>query len=808
MHDVRYAARLLKRSPRFTLLATLTMALGIAATATLFSVTYGVLLKPLPWPTGDRVVVLKETRGGNPPRFNSFTNAAYLAWAEKPSTIDGLAAWSQRTVTISGAGDPDRIRVTAATSSLFRVLGIHPLIGSLFEEKDDLDSPSVVVLSESLWRQRFGADRTVIGRAVRLDAQPYTVVGVVADALAFPDRRSRAWVPFRVHSASGNYLSMFNAVAHLSPAATAMQAAAEGTARGRYVADTSMTTVAIFGGNGPVAIAATPLKEATTADVRRPLIILLAAVALLFLTATANVAGLYLARADARRREMAIRTALGAGAARVIRQLLAESLLIGMVGGLAGTLLAWLLHAMAPAVLPVDFPRVDDISFDATIVVFAFALSLGASTIFGVLPAIRVRRLNLIAPLHENGTAPVGASGVTRSGRIRIGIMVGQVAIACVLLTGASLLGRSFQLMLNADRGYDPAGILTARISMPASMYSEERRYEIVQSALGRLSSIPSISDAAFTSELPLTAGGSTSGFRLERPDGPVNVQASPRVISPRAFSALGMRVVAGRAFNESDSESSAPVAIVNRAFARRYLNDDAIGAKLPMGVGYLDAKAEATIVGVVDDVRYVTAGDSIQPELYYSHRQFAGRLPVPVVTFLLRTSGDPLTLATELRSAIRQADATIVPEAIATMEERVLIGLARPRLYSVLLGGFATLALIVAGVGLFAVLSQVVAERSREIAVRRALGAQRSNIVRLIVGQGLAIGLAGALLGGVAAAVSTRWLSTVLYGVTPHDTFTFVAVPIVLLLVVVVACVVPARRAITLDPVTVLKGE
>jgi len=808
MHDIRYAARLLKRQRRFTLLATFTMAVGIAATSTLFSVTYGVLLKPLAWPLGDRVVVLKETRGGKQPRFNSFTNAAYLAWAEKPSTIDDLAAWSQRTVTISGAGDPDRIPITAATSSLFRVLGIHPLIGSLFEEKDDLDNPSVVVLSESLWRQRFGGDLTVIGRAVRLDAQPYTVVGVVVDAFAFPDRKSRAWVPFRVHSASGNYLSLFNAVAHLSPGATAAQAAAEGTARGVYVADTSMTTVAIFGGNGPVAISATPLKEAMTAEVRQPLIVLLAAVGLLLLTAIANVAGLYLARAEARRREMAIRTALGAGAARVIRQLLAESLLIGIAGGLAGTLLAWLLHATMPMVLPVDFPRVDDISFNVTIILFTFALSICASSAFGVLPAMRVRRLNLIAPLHENGTAPVGMAGVTRAGRVRIAIMIGQVAIACVLLTGAALLGRSFQLMLNADRGYDPAGILTARISMPASMYSEERRFEIVQSALGRLSSIPNISDAAFTSELPLTAGGSTSGFRLDRPGGQVNVQASPRVVSSRAFSALGMRVVAGRAFNDSDSESSAPVTIVNRAFARRYLNDEAIGAKLPMGVGYLDSKAGATIIGVVDDIRYVTSGDSTQPEMYYSYRQFAGRLPVPVVTFLLRTPGDPSKRAPELRSAVRQTDGTVVPEAIATMEERVLTGLARPRLYSVLLGGFALFALIVTGVGLFAVLSQVVAERSREIAVRSALGAQRSNILRLVVGQGVAIAVAGLLVGAAVAAVSTQSLSTVLYGVTPHDTFTFVAVPSVVLLVAVVACVVPARRAMNLDPVRVLKGE
>lgn len=804
--DVHYAARLLHRQPRFTLLATFTLALGIAATATLFSVTYGVLLKPLPWPAGERVVLLKETRGGNPPRFNSFTNAAYLAWGEKPSTLDSLAAWSQRTVTLSGAGDPDRIRVTAGTSTLFRVLGVRPLIGSLFGVADEVDAPSVVVLSERLWRQRFSGDREALGRVVRLDGQPYTIVGVVADAMAFPDRRSQAWVPFRVPPASGNYLSMFNAVAALNPGISAAQAAAEGTARGRYVADTAMTTIAIFGGNGPVAISAVPLKDALTSDVRRPLTVLLVAVTLLLLTAMANVAGLHLARTEARRREMAIRAALGAGAARVIRQLLAESALLGITGGAGGVLVAWLLHRLIPVMLPVDFPRIDDIAFDATVLAFTCVLSIGVSTLFGMVPAVRVHRLNLVTSLSENGTAPIGMSGVTRVGRARIAIMVAQVAIACVLLIGASLLGRSFMLLLNADRGYDPAGILTARLALPGSMYSDERRYTIVQSVLGRLSSIPAVTDAAFTSELPLTSGGSTSSFRLQRPDGPVTVQASPRVVSTRAFAALGMRVIAGRVFRDSDAESSSPVVIVNRAFARRYLNDNAVGARLPMGVGYQDPKADATVVGVVDDVRYLTSGDTTQPEMYYSYRQLGGRVPVPVVTFLVRTSGNPAALAAELRSAIRQADDSVVPEAIATMEERVLTGLGRPRLYTALLGGFAMFALLVAGVGLFGVLSQSVADRSREIAVRSALGARRGNILGLVVRQGLAITTAGLIVGAAIASLSARSLSSVLYGVTPHDLLTFIAVPVILLIVAIAACLVPARRALQLDPVRVLR--
>jgi putative ABC transport system permease protein len=808
VRDFRYAARLLRRQPRFTLLAAVTMALGIGATATLFSVTYGVLIKPLPWPGGDRLVVLKETRGGSPPRFNSFTNAAYLAWAQNPTTIESIAAWSQRTVTISGRGDPDRIRVTVASPSVFGVLNIRPLIGSLFEEKDAVDHPSVIVLSEGLWRQRFAGDERVLGQILKLDGEPYAIVGVISDALTFPNPTSRAWIPFRVHPAEGNYLSMFNAIARLRPGGTVAQAASEGTARGRFVADTGMTTMAIFGGNGPVAISATSLKDALTADIRQPLVVLLAAVVLLLLTATANVAGLHLARAETRRREMAIRAALGAGSARVIRQLLAESLLLGAAGSAAGVLLAWLLHQLLPAVLPVDFPRAEGITFDATVILFTVMLSLVASMVFGLLPAVRVRRLNLVAALSEDGTAPTGASLVTRGGRARIAIMVGQVAIACVLLVGASLLGRSFFLLLNADRGYDPSGILTARVSLPASMYSAERRYEIVHAILDRLATIPTITDAAFTSELPLTAGGSTSAFTLQRPGGPIKVQASPRVASARVFPALGMRIVAGRGFNESDTESAPPVVVVNRAFARRYLDDRAVGSKVPMGVGYQDSDVEATVVGVVDDVRYLAAGDATQPEIYYSFRQFSGRVPVPVVTFLLRTIHDPTTLAGELRAAIRQADDTVVPEGIATMEDRVLTGLARPRLYTLLLGGFAIFALVVAGVGLFAVLSQTVAERSREIAVRNALGARASDITRLIAGQGLAIAGAGLIIGAALAMVLARSLSTILYGITPHDRVTFIAVPLVLLCVSIVACLVPARRATKLDPVQVLRSN
>jgi len=803
--DVRYAGRLLRRQPRYALLVGLTMALGIGASTLLFSVTYGVLVKPLPWPHADRLVLLKEARGGHLPRFGSFSNAAYPAWRENPATIEGIAGWSQRTATFAGAGDPERLRIITASASLFHVLGARPLIGSLFDEKDEI-ADDVVVLSESLWRQRFGADPHVLGRIVRLDGQPHRIIGVLPDDLAYPDRLTRAWVPLRIMPTSGNSLSMFNAIARLRPGATTAQAASEGTARGRNAPDAGMTTMAIFGGSGPIEISAAPLREALTAEVRRPLVVLLIASGLLLVIATTNVAGLQLARATTRYREMAIRAALGAGGARVARQLLVEGLLLGLAAGGAGLLLAWLLHRLARPVLPADFPRVNDLSMDTTVVLFALLVSLSTSIVLGLLPVLRVRRLDLVVSLAVDGTSPVGAGSRSRTAQARVLIMAVQVAIASVLLVGASLLGRSFVALLNADRGYDPSGILTARLSLPASMYTPERRYAMVDQILTRLAAMPAVSAAALTSELPLTPGGSTSAFTLRSRDAVLTVQASPRIVSPRSFAALGIRVVAGRGFVESDTDTSPPVVVVNRVFARRYLGNSPLGARLPMGLGYQTDDVEATVIGVIDDVRYLTAADSSQPEMYYSYRQFKGRVMVPVVTLLVRTDGDPRALRLALRAAVRETDEGLVPDAVATMEDRMLMSIARPRLYAILLGGFAVFALVVAAVGLFGVLSYGVAQRSRELAVRTALGARSVDIVRLVLGHTLAVtgvGLAAGLLGSL---VLTRAIGSLLYGITPHDWITYAGVSIILIVVAAGASFGPARRAAHLDPLRALR--
>jgi predicted permease len=811
IQDLRYALRLLHRQPRYALVATLTMGLGIGATTILFGLTYGVLMKPLPWTHAERLVQLNETRGGRPPRFNAFSNAAYLAWREQPSTIDDIAAWSTRTATVTGAGEPERVRLVAATASLFSTLGVRPLIGSVFAEKDEAaTNGSVIVLSESFWRQRFGGEAKALGQSLKIDGEAHTIVGVIADAQGYPDASIRGWVPFRVLPAENNYLSMFNAVARLRDGSTVAQAAAEGTARGRHAPDTGMTTMAIFGGTGAIDVTAKPLSAAMTADVQRPLVVLLIAVGLLLVTATTNVASLQLARATTRRRELAIRAALGAGAARVTRQLLVESLVLGLIGGAAGLSLAWLLEGVVPVLLPADFPRVDAIGLDTTVLLFTLAASLVSGLVFGVAPALRARRVNLVESLTEDANAPVGGGSRTSVARARVVVMAGQIAIACVLLIGAGLLGRSFVALLTADRGYDPAGILTARVSLPGSLYTPERRHAIVSDVLSRVGGMPGVRDAAFTSELPITSGGSTSSFTMPSHvagGAVVTVQASPRMVSPRSFAALGMRLVEGRDFTDADTDTSQPVLVVNRAFARQYLGDSAMGSEVPMGVGYRSDVVQGTVIGVVDDVRYLSSARVTQPEVFFSYRQFHGRLVTPVITFLARTDGDAGALAATLRTAVREADPNLVPDAIVTMESRLLTSLARPRLYAVLLGSFATFAVVIAAVGLFGVLSYTVAQRSRELAVRAALGASQRDLVRLVLSQMVVITGGGLVAGIVASLALARTIAAQLYGITPHDALTFTAVPIVLALIALAACLGPARRAAKLDPLTAMRN-
>jgi predicted permease len=812
LHDLRYALRLQRRQLRFAALVIGLTALGIGATAALFSVTYDVLAKPLPWPNADRVVSLTETRGGNTARVGAFTNVVYLAWQEDARTIDalaawspGLAPWSPGPVTLTGNGDPERIATVSATASLFSVLGLQPLLGSLFVAEQETER--VVVLSEDLWRRRFAADPNIVGRPVYLDGQAYTAVGVVAEGAMFPDRRTQAFVPMRVPD-TPNGLLVFNALALPQPGASLEQVNSEGTVRGAAAPNPELTSVGMFGRSGPVEVTATPLVDALTRTVKTPLLVLLAAVALLLAAATANVANLQLARAMTRGRELALRAALGAGRARIYRQVLIENLVLGLAGGAIGVVVAWGLHRSLPALLPTAFPRTDDLALGLGVIALALLLAVAASAACTLILALGLRHLDPRGALAEDGGGSAGAMPRSPIGRARRFIMVVQVAIASVLLVGASLLGRSFVELMDADRGFDPSRVLGAYLAMPGSAFTPERRTAVLNEILERLDAVSATRGAAFTSESPIMPGGASASFDMRSPEGEqVVVQAALRLVSPRYFEALGVPIVSGRGFEESDTATSLPVVVANETFARRYPGE-ALGARVPTFWGPR-SQSDATIVGIAADVRYIASSTESLPELYFSHRQLPAGLAASTtnVTLLVRTGSDAGSLATLLRSAVREADANLVPEFVMTLDDQlVATNLALPRLYAFLLGGFATLALLVAGVGLFGVLSYVVAQRTRELGIRAALGARPRDLLGLVLRQGLGTTMVGLAVGLVTAGVLMRFVTTLLYGVSATDLPTYVGVAALLLVVAGAACIVPARRAARLDPLRALR--
>jgi len=814
--ETRYGLRLLRREPGFTAAAVLTMALGIGATTTLFSVAYGVLLKPLPWPAADRLVRITEMRGGQIGRVRgTVMNGSYLAWADHPTTIDGMAGWMRRVVTMTvDGGAPQRVPATPITPSAFPMLEARPLLGRVFAEGEGArGAPGVALLSYGLWREQFGGREDVVGRQLQLDDQPYTIVGVMPRDFVFPDRESRLWIAWPVPGVAGpqgvQTGVIFSALARLRRGVSPAQASAEATARARSGADASLVALALFAAKGPIDIVATPAREALVADVKPAIVVLLAAVALLLATATANVASLQLARAAARRQELAIRAAIGAGAARLTRQLLVENAMLGLAGGAAGLGLSAGLHRLLPVVLPPDFPRLDDVAMDWRALLFAAAVSLGAGIVCGLMPALGARRVDLVASLGDGGSQSRGSAG-TRTTRARACIMAAQVAIAGLLLVGASLLGRSFVALINADRGYDASNLLTARLALPAG-YSIERRIQLLDSLTSRLRGVAGVREAAYGNALPLLTAGGFQAFKMRPPTDPsveVDVNTIERVVSPAYFSALGLRVTAGRPLTDSDTMTAPQVIVVNRSFAAKYLGPSPIGSMVP-NLGMCRGKGDRwQVVGVVDDMRQGAITDAPQAELFVPARQIGCQNAVAAPILMIRTAADPLPYAAILRDLLREQAPALALDSVMTMDERVMTSLARPRTYALLLGGFALFAVTIAGVGLFGVLSYTVAQRTREIGVRTALGAQSRDIVGLVFRQGIAIAAVGAAIGLAGAAVAVRWLSTFLYGVTAFDAASFLVVPLVLAGVTIIACLVPARRAARVDPLQALRSN
>jgi putative ABC transport system permease protein len=821
MQDVRYGVRLLRRQPGIAAVAILTMALGIGATTILFSVAYGVLVKPLPWSDPAELVRVTETRDGRSGRIlGTVSNGTFLAWRDHRSTIEDLGGWRTETATLTGAGDPVRVPIISTTPSLFRILGVHPLVGRLFNEDEGAGNQSgVMVLSYSLWQERFGGRSDIVGHHVRLNDRPYEIVGVMPRDFAFPDPETRAWTAWKVPPvvASNGALvgGIFWAIARLRPGTSPEQAAAEATSRARSGPDMGVAARALFGATGPIDVSVVPEQQAITAEVKPAIVVLLAAVALLLITATANVASLQLARATVRRREMAVRAAIGAGQRRIVRQLLIESAIVGLCGGAGGLALAAGLQRLLPWLLPPGFPRLEAVALDMRALSFTLVVSVLASLVCGLVPAWHTRRVSVVEALTEGGVASIRGATRSAAARARAVIMVGQVAIACMLLVGATLLIRSFLGMVRADRGYDPVNVLTARLPLPQG-YPPERRSQLLETLVERLRAVAGVTHAAYSSGLPFVSAGAPSAFNMRSPRNPdveIEVQAMQRLISPDYFAAMRLRLLEGRTLSDADTAGTPPAVVVNRTFARQHLGDRAVGVRIPQrgpgagGVRFTDQNTGAEIVGVVDDMRQDSLEAPVQPEIFVSLTQI---LPSSIRSFdpllVIRTTGDPATYVSALRTLVHEEAPTLALDSVMTMEDRVMTSLEKPRLYAVVLAWFAMFALLVAGVGLFGVLSFSVAQRTREIGVRSALGAQMRDIVALVLHQAFWMVGIGMLVGLGAALAGVRVLSAFLYGIRPLDALTFVALPIVIVAIAAIACLIPARRAAKVDPLAALR--
>jgi putative ABC transport system permease protein len=820
MSDLVYGLRLLRARPGYAAMTILTIALGVGAVTTLFSVAYGVLLRPLSWANGDGLVRVIESRAGREGRIaGTMMNGSFLAWSESPQTIEGIGGWTNGALTLNGAGDATRLTVTNVSPSLLTtVLRAQPVRGRLFLPSEGRNGNwRFVLLSTGIWEQRFGSREDIVGQTIMLDGLPCTVVGIMPRSFQFPTPATQMWLPFGISEVDGpngvKRGQIFSALARLKPGVTNAQASAEATARAQAGPDAGQVALGLFGGKEPIQIRVVEANAAATAEVRPAIIILLIASVLLFVTAIANVANMQLARASSRARELTIRAALGAGTGRLSRQLLIENAIIGITGATAGLLLSVALHQVLPSLLPAGFPRADAIALDGRVLAFTIVLSAITSVAAGLLPVLQVRRLDLVRAMSEGSLASAGA-GRGRVALTRSLIVGSQVAVTSMLLIGAALLTRSFIARMSADRGYDPANVVAATVPFPGGRTFEWRQQARAR-ILERLKAQPGITEAAFSTGVPLMSAGGFSTYKFASPmrgGQEVEVESMRRMVTSGYFGVLGVRVRAGRPINESDTMGTPTAVVVNRSFVKKYLDDVPIERAIGVGLGTYAVRGTgynggATIVGVVDDLRQDSVDAPMQPEMFVAVAQMTEQATQgSAAIVLIRTAGDPASYVETLRSVAREADPGIALDSVMTMDQRVGQNLSRPRTYAVLLGGFAIFALIIAGAGLFGVLSQSVTQRARELAVRSALGASRAAVIAVALKQMAIAMIAGLVIGIAASAGLSNNLAPFIYGVPARDVMSFGLAPLLLVIVGVIACVVPARRIAKTDPLQVLR--
>ena len=800
LSDLKHGFRVLLRTPLFTVCTIAALAIGIGATTALFSVVHALLIRPLPYKNADSLVVMWEHNlPRNRPR-NVISPANFLAWRERSRSFESMAAFTQNRATLTGAGEPQELATLLVSANILDVLGVRPILGRGFAEGEGREGgPRTMILSHAAWLRQFGGDNSVVGREVTIDGGPVTILGVMPrgfeifglTADAFTPYQLPAQVPFRGRSLIG--------LGRLKPGISRDQAQAE--MAGVFAQVTSEQPDFNTGWT----INLVPLREQLVGDVRLAVLVLFGAVGAVLLIACGNIGSLMLTRASARRRELAIRSAIGAGTGRLLTQLLSESLMLSLAGGVLGIVLAsWLLSGLTTWVgsrLPV--PLLSQVAIDPSVMAFAAIVTVLTTVICGLAPAIGATGGSLMTALRDGAPS---VSGSRRGRIVRQSFVVAEIALALTVLCGAGLLGRSLMELQSVKPGFTAASALSLRVSLPRRSYADSNAQHLFYTrVIEGLSALPEVTAVGGTSFLPLAGiGPGTSFWRADAPQPPPNERpvVDARPVTAGYFTAMDIPLLAGRDVHDGDTEEKDPVAVINETFARQiYPGDTPIGRKFILNLGN---EKPHEIIGVVGDVKLVTLEGEIRPTAYLSSRQYAFGL----MNFVVRTTGEPGRLGPSAVRVVREIDPLLPVSAVQPLEEVFAESIARPRLTAVAMSVFAGAALLLAALGVYGIVAYSVSQRAREFGIRVALGAQPGQIIGMVVGQNLRIVAFGLAAGLLAAIPATRLLRGLLFQVGPNDPMTFVLIGVMLAAVAIVASYLPARRGTQVDPVVTLKAE
>jgi putative ABC transport system permease protein len=799
--DLLYGARMLAKQPAFTIVVVAALALGIGANTAIFSVVNSILLRPLPYRDPDRLVMVwMDNRRINVDQdIHSYAN--YSDYRDQNQSFEQLAAFNGISVNLVGIGEPERIIGTMASPSLFDVLGVEPLVGRTFSAEEEVPGhDKVVILGYGLWQRRFGGDPDILGHEISLSDVKRTVIGVMPPGFRFPHKDAELWAPLATDANRKNsrYGFSYQVIGRLKQGVALAQARVDMGAIASHLVE-QFPDLEGYGVN------LVPLHQQVVGGVRPALLVLLGTVAFVLLIACANVANLLLARAAAREREIAIRTALGSGRWRLIRQLLTESVLLASLGGAAGLLIAnWGLKALV-ALSPEDIPRRDQIGIDFRVLGFTLLVSLLTGLLFGLAPALQASKLDLNESLKEGGR---GASGGVAGRRIRNTLVVFEVALSLVLLIGAGLMIKSFVRLQKIDLGFNPDRLLIMNIQLSRSKYQGGSSAAFFRQLIERVEALPGVESAGAITSVFIEGLPNSSSFTIEgRPPVPAAEQDEAPIdfVTPGYFRTMGIPLLKGRELTEQDGPNSPTVLVINDTFARRFWpGEDPLGKRLKFGPPASDAPWW-TIVGVVSDMRRTGLDSAVRCETFisYTQRPFIGFL-----SLVVRTAPDPRSMATTVRDVVWSMDRDQPVSHIGTVEQLLGGMMAQRRLNTVLFGIFAGLALVLAALGIYGVISYSVTQRTHEIGIRIALGASWSEVLKLVIGNGMKLVGAGILIGLISAAGLTRLMTTLLYGVSATDPATFVLIAVLLAGVALGACFVPARRAMKVDPMVALRYE